>query len=305
MPPSVQMQSRTHVSMAGARVRFSVMITTKNRLENLRRTVDVLKKLRPQAQEILITADGCTDGTIAFVLSELPQAKLIVNEVSQGSVASRDGMMRETTGDLVLALDDDSYPERLDCLTCLAQLFAERPRLAVAHFPQRTDEYPDTLLRADFGPARLTRSFVNSGACFRRSIYLQLSGFEPRFFHMYEEPDYALQCTAAGYEVYYTPIITIRHHWSGQGRNELRTHHQHARNEMWSVAMRCPFPFVFPVIAWKMFTQFRFALKRGPTWLFREPMWWWRGLTGLPSILRKRQPVSWVRYWHWLRLEDK
>ena len=57
----------------------------------------------------------------------------------------------------------------------------------------------------DFGSEHLTRSFANSGAVLRRSTYLQLPGFEPRFFHMYEEPDYALQCVAAGYDVLFSP----------------------------------------------------------------------------------------------------
>ena len=285
--------------------RFSVMITTRNRLEYLRRTVQVLQRFQPGPNEIQITADGCTDGTVEFVKSALPSARLIVNATGRGSIASRDRMLREAAGDLVLALDDDSYPEQLDCLARLAGLFAERPKLAVAHFPQHTDEYPETLAQTDFGEPRLTRSFANSGACFRRSIYLQLPGFEPRFFHMYEEPDYALQCIAAGFEVYFTPIITIRHHWSGSSRNELNTHQQHARNATWSVVMRCPFLLVFPMIAWKLFAQFRFALKRGPSWLLREPLWWWRALAGLPHILPKRQAVAWAGYRQWLRLTDK
>jgi len=115
---------------------ISVMITTKNRVEDLKRTCRVLCKIDPPPLEILITADGCTDGTVEFVRSELPQARLIVNTVGQGSVASRDRMMREAAGDLVLALDDDSYPEQSDCLTHLANLFVDRPQLAVAHFPQ-------------------------------------------------------------------------------------------------------------------------------------------------------------------------
>ena len=37
-------------------------------------------------------------------------------------------------------------------------------------------------------------------------------------------------------------MITIRHHYSGQARDEIRIHHRHARNELWSTVMRCPFP---------------------------------------------------------------
>lgn len=286
-------------------MKVSIMITTHNRLPDLQRTLAVLAHLNPQPCEILITADGCTDGTDEFVQREYPGVKLIVNQVGQGSVASRDQMMRQAVGDLVVSLDDDSYPEQADCLGRIVDLFVERSMLAVAHFPQRSDEYPASLTKTDFGAPCLTRSFPNSGACFRRSIYLQLPGFEPRFFHSYEEPDYALQCTAAGFEVYFAPIVTVRHHYSWRGRNEIRTHQQHARNELWSLAIRCPLPFVMLVIPWKMFSQFRFAAQRGPTWFLREPIWWWRALTGLPSVCRGRRPVSWAGFRQWLRLKDK
>ena len=63
-----------------------------------------------------------------------------------------------------------------------ASIFEQRPQLAVLHFPQRTDEYPETLAQTDFGPEHLTRSFANSGAVLRRSTYLQLPGFESEIF---------------------------------------------------------------------------------------------------------------------------
>jgi len=280
----------------------SVMITTRNRVEDLKRTTRALTQLDPMPQEILITADGCSDGTIEFVKSELPTATLIVNEQRQGSVASRDRMMREAHGDLVLALDDDSYPEQVDCIGEIVRLFEKRPLLAVLHFPQRTDEYADTLAQTDFGSEHLTRSFANSGAILRRSTYLQLPGFESRFVHMYEEPDYALQCVAAGYDVLFSPVITIRHHYSGHARDEIRIHHRHARNEFWSTIMRCPFPFAVGIAAWRLFSQLRYACKRGWSWVIREPSWWREALGGIPYCLRKRKPVSWAGYKRWLAL---
>jgi len=281
---------------------LSVMITTRNRVEDLKRTTRVLVELDPRPQEILITADGCTDGTASLVKSELPDAKLIVNEKARGSVASRDRMMREAQGDLVLALDDDSYPEQLDCILRIVRLFEEGPELAVLHFPQRTDEYPETITRPNFDPEHLTRSFANSGAVLRRSTYLELPGFESLFFHMYEEPDYALQCVAAGYEVLFSPVVTIRHHYSGEVRSELRNHHRHARNELWSVLLRCPFPYVVPVAIYRAATQFGYAWHRGGRWLLREPLWWWSALKGFPWLFRKRQPVHWSAYKKWMSL---
>jgi GT2 family glycosyltransferase len=280
----------------------SVMITTKNRMLDLRRTCHALQQLNPPPLEVLITIDGCTDEIVEALRAELPRSRLFVNRTGLGSVASRDRMMREARGDLVLALDDDSYPEQLDCIARIVPLFEQRPELAVLHFPQRTDEYPETLAQTNFGLEHLTRSFANSGAVLRRSTYLQLPGFESRFFHMYEEPDYALQCMAAGYEVIFSPVITIRHHYSGQARDEIRVHHRHARNELWSTLMRCPFPFAICTLIWRVFSQFRYACKRGWSWVVREPLWWGRALVGIPYCLRKRSPVSWASYKRWLEL---
>jgi GT2 family glycosyltransferase len=281
---------------------LSVMITTRNRIVDLRRTWRALRQLNPPPLEVLITMDGCTEEVVEAVRAELPETRLFVNEIGLGSVASRDRMMRAARGDLVLALDDDSYPEQLDCIARIVPTFEQHPNLAVLHFPQRTDEYPQTLSQTDFGPERSTRSFANSGAVLRRSTYLHLPGFEPRFFHMYEEPDYALQCVAAGYEVLFSPIVTIRHHYSGQVRSEIRNHHHHARNEFWSVLLRCPFPYAPGVALYRALSQFRYACRRGFAWVMREPAWWQEALVEIPYCLQKRRPVSWSGYKRWLQL---
>src|SRR5438876_1475358 len=280
------------------------MITTRNRILDLRRTCRALQQLNPLPLEVLITMDGCTAGVVGAVKGELPEARLFVNPIGRGSVASRDRMMREARGDLVLALDDDSYPEHLDCIARFVPIFQQHPQLAVLHFPQRTDEYPETLTQPNFGLEHLARSFANSGAVLRRSTYVQLPGFESRFFHMYEEPDYALQCVAASYEVLFSPIVTIRHHYSRQVRSEVRNHHRHARNELWSTLLRCPFPFAIGMAGWRVFSQLRYACKRGWSWVVREPLWWGRALAGIPCCLRKRKPVSWASYKRWLRLPE-
>jgi GT2 family glycosyltransferase len=280
----------------------SVMITTRGRTLDLRRTCNVLQRLNPPPLELLITIDGYTDDIAETASAEFPRVRFFLNRISRGSVASRDKMMREAQGDLVLALDDDSYPEQEDCIDRIIPFFNQRPKLAVLHFPQRTDEYPETLAETNFAAEHLTRSFANSGAVLRRSMYLQLAGFEPRFFHMYEEPDYALQCVAAGYDVLFSPVVTIRHHYSGLRRDEILIHHRHARNEFWSTLMRCPFPYAPGIMAWRVFSQCRYACKRGWSWVVREPRWWLQALRGVPYCIRKRRPVSWAGYRRWLRL---
>ena len=40
---------------------FAVVITTRNRREELRRTLSNVQQLQPQPNEIVICADGCTE----------------------------------------------------------------------------------------------------------------------------------------------------------------------------------------------------------------------------------------------------
>ena len=160
------------------------MITTGNRAEALERTCEIIAALNPQPVEVSITADGCADDTMNVIRKHLPHATVIINKSARGSIASRDVMMRQTRADLVFALDDDSYPEQMDCIALVSRLFEKKSKLAVLHFPQRSDEYPETLSQTEFGPAHLTRSFANFGAVLRRSTYLQLPGNTGMSIHL-------------------------------------------------------------------------------------------------------------------------
>jgi len=280
----------------------AISIATHNRLPELRRTLEVVAALAPASDELLICADGCDDGTAAYVREKFPQARLIEHAEPHGSIRSRIELMQVAKSDIVISLDDDSYPSDSSFVARVRELFAASPHVAVASFPQRTDEFPETLVVEDFGPGHYAANYVNAAAAFRRSVYLELEGWPPEFEHAYDEPDYTLQCLAAGHAVYYDTRVAIRHHFTSLKRNEIRTHHRHARNEQWSAWRRCPFPGVLAVSLYRALSQLNYARKRGLAWVVREPAWWWMALRGLPAALRKRRPVPARIYRQWLRL---
>lgn len=282
---------------------FTVMITTRNRCDDLRRTCRIIREWNPAPLEVIIMADGCTDGTAEMVRNEFPAFCLYENPKPLGSVASRKHLLEEARGDGVVSLDDDSYPVDRDFLARLMPVLEAHPEAAVVAFPElrddgsyaSSDKTPET-------PGHYVSSYANCAAMMRREFYLRQPGF-PRFFvHMYEEPDYALQCYAAGAAVWFEPSLVIRHHMSLLQRQPVKRHHQNARNELWSVWMRCPWPWLPVVALFRIWRQFRYACREGLGWACREPVWWFDALRGLADCWKNRQPVDWKIYFAWMRL---
>ena len=119
---------------------FTIMITTHDRCTDLRRACAALTALAPPPDEVLICADGCADDTVAMVGREFPGFVLLANAERQGSVASRDRMLRLASSHIVISLDDDSYPIDRDFLARVGQVLAQHPEAAVISFPEIRDE---------------------------------------------------------------------------------------------------------------------------------------------------------------------
>lgn len=283
-------------------MRLAVTIATHNRRHELERTCARLRQLQPAPDEWWICADGCSDDTVAWVQENLTGVKLIVHETARHSIRSRDEMLRASTCDIVVGLDDDSYPLDADFVTRVKARFAARPRCAVLSFPQRTDEFPETLEQSEFGVLSRTGCYVNAASAIRRATYLELGGWPLEFEHMGDETDFSLRCIAAGWDVLWDPTCVVRHHWSSQMRNERSNHHRHARNELWSILLRCPSPWWPGIAVRRAAGQFVYACRRGPAWVLREPIWWFSAIRGAPALWPTRTPVSWSAYKRWLRL---
>jgi GT2 family glycosyltransferase len=279
------------------------MISTRDRCRDLEVTCAKLKELRPPPDEVIVFADGCLDETAAMLRSRFPEFRLLAIERPMGSVHGRDRMLRVARGDIVLSLDDDSYPLQHDFLGRVCLIFAKHPEAAVVVFPELRNgnkfSAPD---KTDESPGHYVSAYANCASAMRRGFYLQQPGFPNFFGHMYEEPDYALQCYAAGSAVWFEPSLSVGHRESSAHRIWMRRHHLNARNELWSVWLRCPWPWVTLVSAYRIARQFVYACSEGVHWAIREPQWWVSALQGLPQCWSNRRPVSWRTYRHWLVL---
>jgi GT2 family glycosyltransferase len=282
---------------------ISVMIPTRDRCEDLRLTCAKLLRLRPLPDEILVWADGCTDGTSAMFRTCFPGVRLFESAQPMGSVYARDRMLRVAQGEIVLSLDDDSYPMEQDFIARLRQVMGRHPEAAVVAFPElRNGKTYAAADKTDKCPGYYVSGYANCAAAMRRRFYLEQPGFAPFFGHMYEEPDYALQCYAAGAAVWFEPTLMVRHHESLARRVPMVRHHQNARNELWSVWMRCPWPWLPLVSGYRVARQFVYAWSQGAAWAMAEPAWWVAALRGLPQCWAGRKTIQWSTYARWMWL---
>jgi GT2 family glycosyltransferase len=280
----------------------SIAITTHNRKEDLSVTLEWLQRYREDIVEIIVCADGCTDGTQEFVRESYPEIVLMENTPGRGSIPSRNRMIRAARSELVLLLDDDSYPVEDGFFSAVDCVMRECPEIGALTFPQRSDEFPETLEQKDFGKSQVVATFTSSGTVLRKELFKSLGGFPEMFFHAYEEPDFAVRLHAAGYKVVQWNQLTVRHHFTGAMRDEGRTHRRHARNEFWSTLIRAPWILVIPMLGYRVFSQCRYACRRGFSWVVREPQWWWQAFCGIPEAVKQRKPVDMSSYRSWLRL---
>lgn len=110
---TASLQSR---NLSGVGLRASVVIPTYNRRSSLERVLLALGRQTLAASdfEVVVVADGCTDGTPAMchaLAPELPYALRIVEQANAGTAAARNRALKEARADLIVFVDDDVVPD--------------------------------------------------------------------------------------------------------------------------------------------------------------------------------------------------
>ncbi|MEZ0167942.1 glycosyltransferase family 2 protein [Microvirga sp. TS319] len=96
--------------MSESAPQLSVVIPTHNRLPELRRCLDALAQqdFPNDCMEVVVVADGCTDGTVeALSQATFAFPLRLITQSPRGAAAARNRGAREASGTILLFLDDD------------------------------------------------------------------------------------------------------------------------------------------------------------------------------------------------------
>jgi glycosyltransferase involved in cell wall biosynthesis len=224
-------------------VKASVVITTKNRREDLRRAVAsaVAQTVRP---EILVIDDGSRDGTREAMTREFPSVRVHRSEQSLGLIVQRNRAARLASCPILFSLDDDavfSTPTIVE--TTLGEF--DNSRVGAVAIP---------LVEVNRGPAVLqkapspegvyaTYDFIGTAHALRQDVFLSLSGYREILFHQGEEEDYCIRMLNAGWITRCGNADPI-HHFESARRSWTRMDFYGARNKVLYAWHNAPFPAV-------------------------------------------------------------
>jgi N-acetylglucosaminyl-diphospho-decaprenol L-rhamnosyltransferase len=273
-----------------AESRLGVSILTYNRADEVSRTVERMVSL-PERPRIVVVDNGSTDGTVEILGRRFPEVRCVALEENLGAAGRNAGVAVLDTPYVALC-DDDTWWEP-GSLARAAALFDAYPRLAllagaVLVGPEnRLDPISREMAASPIqvesplpGPAVV--GFLACAAMVRRSAFLQVGGFERRFFIGGEEELLALDLLSAGWELAYVEDIVVHHHPSETARDTSGRRRIMVRNRLWVGWMRLPLTVALART---------FSVLRGARGDSAQRAGLVEALAGLPWALRRRRVV--------------
>ena len=191
--------------------KFSILITTKNRLNDLKITLNQLACfIENDTIEFIICDDGSTDGTSDFIETNFKTIQLIKNPKSKGLIFSRNRLLNLTNAKYAITLDDDAHIVSENTLEIIEQYFNENTRCAIMALrifwgkvlPENIDHNLEN---------KRVKGFVGCGHVWRMKSWREIPNY-PAWFIFYGEEEYAsYQLFKKKWEVWYVPDILVHH----------------------------------------------------------------------------------------------
>jgi GT2 family glycosyltransferase len=266
----------------------TILIATKDRPDDLARTLHDLHRQDYPAIEMIVIDDGSTCRLEQIVREEWPDAVYVRQAISRGQSQRRSEGFLLARGEYILQLDDDSSPVEPGAIRLAVERMCAMPKVGILSFHIFNGAALPVQIRR--GIARYTTHFVGCGALMRTSAVRHIAGYQSFFCNEWEESEFAIRVLKAGWLVYFLPDVLIHHHLSPRNRHVARTWMRGFRNKLWSEVMHLPMGRLFLEGAWTIAVALWDSLR------LLRPRHFFVGIgqfaMGLPKALKLRQPMS-------------
>ncbi len=233
--------------MEKLRPKFSLIILTFNRPDRVVQQLECLENISRTDLEIIIV-DNCSEQPVTELVPENKDINIVRNERNLGAVGRNKGL-EVAKGEFIITLDDDVYGLSNDAFDVISHLF-ERTDLAAINFrieEEGTGNITDWCHPCDsetWVDKELMTNDISEGAVVFRKSALELVGLYPdSFFISHEGPDLAFRLINNGWQVIYTPLITVVHGYEQIARKSWRRYYYDTRNQLWFVLRNLTFSY--------------------------------------------------------------
>lgn len=191
--------------------KFSILITTKNRVKDLAFTLEKLNNiLLREDVECIICDDSSTDDTVSFLHSNYPNIQLIKNEKSKGLIFNRNRLMSLVNGEYAISIDDDLHFVTHNPLEIIEEAFSVNPKIGLYSFRIYWNIEEPHITACDDISFRM-KSFAGGANVWRISAWRDIPDY-PAWFVFYGEEDFAsYHLFKKGWEIHYLPDVLVNH----------------------------------------------------------------------------------------------
>lgn len=226
--------------MSENRTTVCFVIPTRDRCDDLQRTLDAIGRLpMPDAEAFVVDNGSEQSALVPGGLDNGMPVRLECLPFNEGA-AARNRVIGRTEAEWLVMLDDDSHPVDAGLPAALAGL-PETVGAVSADITVGQAGVPGSesgVVRRELGG--LPEVFIGCGVAIRRRVFESLGGYDGAFGYYAEEYDLAAKMIRAGYEIRFDPRFRVEHRRSATGRDTDRIVENLVRNNGWVMQRYAP-----------------------------------------------------------------
>lgn len=211
-------------------IKFSIVITTKNRISELQKTIASLSSIIARKDvELLVCDDASTDGTDMFLNKQ--DWVSIISHKNKGLIANRNTLNNLAKGAYIISLDDDALFLSENVLEEIETCFIKYPKCGVQNLRIFWGkELPKNNISSE--EYELNKGFVGCGHVWRKTAWQSIVQY-PAWFIFYGEEEFAsFQLFKKGWNVLYNPKVLVHHRVDVKSRKKHKDYRLRLRRSL-------------------------------------------------------------------------
>ncbi len=203
--------------------KISVIVTNLNGIDLLKKNLEQVIKMSPEAQEIIVADDYSSDKSVEY-LKELQKKysklKIIANKKNLGFGKNSNKAISKSQGDYVVMLNSDVYPHK-DYIKNSLIHFSDPNVLGVGFAEEGHENWARIFWKngylqhepgKDVKKTHITAWLSGGSSIVKKNIFEKLGGFDKVYEPFYcEDLDLGLRAWKSGYTLLWEPKCVVEH----------------------------------------------------------------------------------------------